>query len=255
MDESISEQLDTIAEAESAAVAEAKEEFLRFSLAFRLQHIGMFVSVLTLIVTGMPLKYPDAAASQGFFNLVGGVQASGIIHRVAAVLLMAVGAFHMYWIIFTKGGRFEFLHLIPKFKDFADVGRNLLYFFGFSKSGAKFDRYSYMEKFDYWAVYWGMVVMIGSGLILWFYSPIMQIWPKMYLDVALEAHSDEALLATLAILVWHFYNVHFNPRKFPMSMTWLTGKISKEEMIHEHPVEYDRLISQSRESAESEGED
>lgn len=224
--------------------AEAEEEFTRFSLVFRLQHIAMFTSVIILIITGLPLKFADTAWARLFFHAVGGVQVSGIIHRIGATILIGVGGFHMGYIAFSADGRKNFKALLPGPKDFGDVFRNVIYFFGFKDRGARFGRFSYMEKFDYWAVYWGMVVMILSGLILWFHNFAMSILPKVFLDIAREAHSDEALLATLAIVVWHFYNVHFNPHKFPMSWTWLNGKISKEEMIREHPLEYEQITGE-----------
>jgi len=132
------------------------------------------------------------------------------------------------------------------------VLRNVLYFFGWAKEGARFGRFSYIEKFDYWAVYWGMVIMIGSGLIMWAEELAMQFLPKFALDIAHEAHSDEALLATLAIIIWHFYNVHLNPDHFPMSWTWWTGKISLEEMRRKHPLEYEEML---RERAQREAAD
>jgi formate dehydrogenase subunit gamma len=223
---------------------EAEEEFTRFSLVFRLQHIAMFTSLIILIVTGLPLKYADTGWAMSFFHAIGGVKVSGIIHRIGAAILIAVGTFHVGYIAFCADGRHNFKALLPGLKDFGDVYRNLLYFFGFKDKGARFGRFSYLEKFDYWAVYWGMVVMILSGLILWFHNYAMSILPKAVLDIAREAHSDEALLATLAIVVWHFYNVHFNPHKFPMSWIWLTGKISKEEMIREHPLEYEKITGE-----------
>ena len=229
---------------------EAEEEFVRFSLTFRLQHIFLFSSTLVLIVSGLPLKYADASWAVAFFHLVGGVQAGGVIHRIGAVVLIGVGVFHMGYIAFSAEGRREFRELMPGFKDVADVGRNLFYFFGFARMGARFGRFSYLEKFDYWAVYWGMVVMILSGLMLWLHDLMMSVLPKYLLDIAREAHSDEALLATLAIIVWHFYNVHLKPSHFPMSRTWLTGKISKEEIIRDHPLEFEKLIAE--ESGEEE---
>jgi formate dehydrogenase subunit gamma len=219
-----------------------EEEFLRFSVLFRIQHIALFVSVFILIITGLPLRYADSEWAGWYFRVIGGVQASGIIHRIGAVLLISVGIFHMLYITFTKEGRREFHHLRPRVKDVTDVIKNVLYFVGFSTERPKFGRFSYIEKFDYWAVYWGMVIMITTGLMLWFHNYVMNFVPKLYIDVAREAHSDEALLATLAIFIWHFYNVHFNPRRFPGSLTWLNGKISKEEMIHDHPLEYEELI-------------
>jgi len=224
-----------------------EEEILRFSLLFRLQHMGMFIGVIILIITGLPLKYPDARISHAFFHAVGGVTVSGIIHRIGAAILIIVGAVHMFYIAFCADGRKNLKALLPGFKDVGDVYRNVLYFFGFRKEGARFGRFSYLEKFDYWAVYWGMVVMILTGLMLWFHDYVMSLLPKIYMDVAREAHSDEALLATLAIVIWHFYNVHFNPSRFPGSLTWLHGKITKKEMMHEHPLEYEEMLREAEE--------
>jgi cytochrome b subunit of formate dehydrogenase len=117
------------------------------------------------------------------------------------------------------------------------------YFVGKSDEKPRFGRFSYVEKFDYWAVYWGMVIMIGSGLILWYLETALQFLPKFAADIAREAHSDEGLLATLAIIIWHFYNVHLNPEHFPMNRTFWTGMISEEEMRHHHPLEYEAVMA------------
>jgi cytochrome b subunit of formate dehydrogenase len=99
-----------------------------------------------------------------------------------------------------------------------------------------------VEKFDYWAVYWGIVIMVGSGLLLWSPELAMRYLPKYALDIAQAVHSDEALLAAAAIIIWHFYNVHFNPECFPMNWAWLTGRISRKRMRKHHPLEYERLL-------------
>jgi formate dehydrogenase subunit gamma len=232
---------------------EEDEQIERFSITFRVQHIVLFASCIILIISGIPLKFPNTAWAAWFFHLVGGVTASGTMHRVGAVGLISVGIFHMLYITATREGRYNFRELLPSLKDVKDVFRNVTYFLGFKKSGARFRRFSYIEKFDYWAVYWGMVVMITSGLMLWFQDSAMAIFPKFFIDMAHEAHSDEALLATLAIIIWHFYNVHFNPDNFPMSWTWLTGKISKTKMIHHHPEEYEALIAAKQKLAGGNG--
>ena len=220
------------------------EEFQRFSLVFRIQHMVLMASCVILIITGMPLRFPHTKWAEVFFGLTGGVAGSGVIHRIGAVGLIGVGLFHMFYITCLKDGRRNFLALLPRFQDVKDVFRNVWYFLGRSKAGAAFGRFSYIEKFDYWAVYWGMVIMITSGLMLWFENHTMSLLPKIFIDVAHEAHSDEALLATLAIIIWHFYNVHFSPDQFPMSWTWLNGKISREKMIHHHPLEYEQIIAE-----------
>lgn len=219
-----------------------QEQFERFSLMMRIQHLMLAASCVVLIVTGMPLRYADSVVSAYYFKLLNGVHVSGLIHRGGAVLLIAVGVLHLLWVAFTREGRANFRALLPRFRDVKDVVNNVLWYFGLVKRRARFHRFSYVEKFDYWAVYWGCVVMIGSGLLLWLDELTMRWLPKVAIDIAHEAHSDEALLATLAILIWHFYNVHLNPDRFPMSWTWIHGKISREEMVEHHPREYEELL-------------
>lgn len=233
----------TIEGPESYEIPE-KRYFQRFSLVFRIQHILLFSSCILLIATGLPLKFPDLGISSSFFHILGGLQASRILHRAGAVVLIFVGCVHLFYLLFTRDGRKNFMGFLPSFKDVTDVMQNVFYMMGFTNRPPRFDRFSYIEKFDYWAVYWGMVVMIFSGLILWFANLSLALLPKYFLDIAHEAHSDEALLATLAIIIWHFYNVHFNPDRFPMSWTWLTGKISEEEMKKHHPIEYERILKE-----------
>jgi cytochrome b subunit of formate dehydrogenase len=222
--------------------APAPRQFERFSMNFRVQHIVLMVSCLILIITGLPLKFHEARVSQIFFDLVGGVQMSTLIHRIGAVGLMAVGAHHLFYLLAFREGRRNFWELLPRPKDVTDFFQMLRYFLGKSDEKPRFGRFSYVEKFDYWAVYWGMVIMIGSGLILWFLETSLRFLPKFAADIAREAHSDEGLLATLAIIIWHFYNVHLNPEHFPMNWTFWTGTISEEEMHRHHPLEYEELV-------------
>ncbi len=221
-----------------------EEEFVRFSLNIRIQHAVLAVSVLLLIFTGLPLKYHEAAWAEFVMRLFGGISVTRVLHRIAAALLTGVGIYHLFWILGTRAGRRELWYLLPRWKDFKDFYQNIRYFLGFTEERPKFDRYSYIEKFDYWAVYWGMVIMIGSGIILSFFPYLVQVLPKYVFDIAREMHSDEALLATLAIVIWHWYNAHFNPDVFPMNFTIFTGKIPKERMIHEHYWEYVRILQQ-----------
>jgi len=221
-----------------------EQEVERFVWSIRAQHFVLFTSCILLIITGLPLKFPDSLGARIFFHLTGGVKASGYLHRIGAAALIGVGLYHMFFITFTRTGRREFFQLLPRWQDVRDVTHNVLYFFGLRRERARFARFSYVEKFDYWAVYWGMVVMIGSGLMLWLHNWALAHLPLAALDIAYQAHSDEALLATLAIVIWHFYNVHFNPDSFPMSWTWWHGKITLERMRSHHPVEYGQLMAQ-----------
>ncbi len=223
--------------------APAVREVERFSWNFRTQHMILLVSCLILILTGIPLKFHEARLSQLFFDLIGGVQMSTLIHRIGAVGLIAVGAFHLLYLVAFREGRRDFWELLPRPKDVTDFFLMLRYFLGRTEEKPRFGRFSYVEKFDYWAVYWGMVIMIGSGWILWFLETFLQYLPKFAADIAREAHSDEGLLATLAIIIWHFYNVHLNPENFPMTWTMFTGKLSEEEMRRHHPLEYEELMA------------
>ncbi len=226
-----------------AVPAAPPREIERFSWNFRAQHWVLLASCLILIITGLPLKFHEARLSQLFFDLVGGVQTSTLIHRVGAVGLMVVGGYHLLYLLAFAEGRRNFLALLPRPQDVLDFFQMVRYFLGRSEVKPRFGRFSYVEKFDYWAVYWGMVIMIGSGLILWFLETFLQFLPKFAADIAREAHSDEGLLATLAIIIWHFYNVHLNPEHFPMNRTFLTGKISEEEMRQHHPLEYEEIMA------------
>ena len=221
---------------------EAERHFVRFSLNFRLQHVVLFSSCIILILTGLPIKFHESAWAEFMFGAMGGIQNSSMIHRVGAVGLICVALYHMAYLTVFAEGRRNFIGLLPGPKDLRDLTQMLQYFLGRTQEKPRFGRFSYVEKFDYWAVYWGIVVMVGSGCLLWFENITLSYLPKYMLDIAKEAHSDEALLATLAIIIWHFYNVHFNPRKFPMNRVWITGKLSEEEMLEEHPLEYEHLI-------------
>lgn len=219
--------------------------FTRFGRNFRAQHMLMFVSVILLIITGMPLKFPEFGISKFvIIHMLGGIQNSTLIHRIAAVGLIIVGVWHLGYIAFERRGRTDFFLMIPRPRDIVDFFHTMMFYLGRRASGPKFGRFSFIEKFDYWAVYWGMVIMIGSGLILWF----KEAFSKGVFDIAREAHSDEGLLATLAIIVWHFYNVHFNPDVFPMSWVWWHGKLSESQMKHHHPLEYAEIINAEREA-------
>lgn len=244
-EEVIGEFLKKKTSAEKKALEEADESFIRFGLNFRIQHMTLFASVLLLIFTGMPEKFHEAGISSFIINTLGGIKIITILHRMGAIGLTVMFTYHcLIYTTFFKQGRKDFIELIPMPKDLFDVIQMIKYFFGYSQERPKFGRFSYIEKFDYWAVYWGCIVMIGSGIIMWFQVKSINFFGKFIVDIAKEAHSDEGLLCALAILIWHFYNVHLNPRVFPMSWVWWNGKLTKEEMLEEHPLEYERIIEE-----------
>lgn len=235
-------------------VKEEKKYVERFSLNVRIQHLILMISVIILIFTGLPLKFHETDWASFFFSLVGGINNSAFIHRIGATGLIIVGIYHLFYLALFKEGLQNFKLLLPRIDDFKNFAGMLLYYLGIRANKPEFDKFSYVEKFDYWAVYWGMVIMIGSGLLLWFHNISMSLFPKYVIDIAREAHSDEGLLATLAIIIWHFYNVHLNPSKFPFNKSMFTGKISIEELKEEHFLEYKRLFPESFNSALSNNE-
>jgi formate dehydrogenase subunit gamma len=227
------------------------EKFERFNRNFRFQHMVMFSSVILLIVTGMPLKFPGFILSRFVINFWGGIQNSTIVHRIGAGMLIYFMVHHLFYTILSRDGRRDFVLLLPGLRDAKDIAQNIRHFLGKTPDKPRFGRFSYIEKFDYWAVYWGCIIMIGSGLFLWFENQVMRFLPKYVTDIAHEMHSDEALLATLAIIVWHFYNVHFNPDRFPGTLLWWHGQLTEHEMKDEHPLEYEEIMARrAKESAE-----
>lgn len=229
----------------------AEDSVERLTLQQRLQHMILFTSTLLLIVTGLPIKFHEAPAANFVIRLLGGANVTRILHRIGALGLTIVGGYHLLYCLVFEEGRKSFGQLLPSLQDLKDILQQIGYFLGFKQERPLFHRYSYVEKFDYWAVYWGMVVMIASGYILWFMEAAINHFGKVSYDIAREAHSDEGLLATLAIIIWHFYNVHFNPKKFPGSLTWWHGRISLEEFREEHALEYEEWLVRQKKSREN----
>ncbi len=216
--------------------------FVRMTLAERLQHGILAVSFLTLVYTGFALKFPESWVFAWFARMEHGYQLRSLVHRIAAVAMVAVSLFHVGYLL-TKRGRQLVIDLFPQFKDAADIGLHLLYLLGLRKSPAKFERFGYIEKLEYWALIWGTFVMTATGLVLWFENESLQYLDKWMLDLATLIHYYEAWLAFLAIVVWHFYANIVNPEVYPMNWTWLTGRISEEQMKHEHYLEWQRVAA------------
>ncbi len=220
-----------------------EETFTRFSLSVRLEHLGMIIAFVILALTGLPQKFHSVGWAQAMVAVMGGVEFIRLVHRWAAVLMIVVTVHHLGYAIYVlfRRGLPAWRPLFPSWQDFKDVSQMVLYLVGLRREKPLFDKFSYKEKFDYWAVFWGMIIMAGSGLILWFPTVATRWLPGIVVPMAKTAHSDEALLAILAIVLWHMYNVHFNISIFPFNGSIFTGKISKRQMVEEHPLEYARL--------------
>ncbi len=216
--------------------------YLRMTLNERLQHGTLAVSFILLVITGFMLRYPEADWVVAIRNLSDHVfDLRGLMHRIAAVVMVAASLYHLYYIFFTERGKELIRDLLPKPQDIYDAIAVVKYNFGFSKTKPKFGRFSYIEKSEYWALVWGTIVMAVTGVILWFDNTFMGLLTKLGWDVARTIHFYEAWLATLAILVWHFYFVIFNPSVYPLNLAACTGYLSEAEMAEEHPLELEEI--------------
>ena len=238
-------------ESQTVTPTDGERLFERLSVSQRVQHIVLITSFTLLIVTGMPVLFAGSRASGAFVRSVGGMTARAWLHRLGAVMLIGVCVYHLFYVLYSKRGRSDFAELIPGVRDAKDLVQMLKYYFGLSMEKPRFGRFNYIEKFEYLAMGWGSAVMIATGFILWFEDQAMLVLPKWALDIAAIVHSYEALLAFLAIVIWHFYHVHLNPESFPMSKVWLTGKITERELRENHPLEYEKTVAgEAREGEE-----
>jgi formate dehydrogenase subunit gamma len=238
-----------------------KRYFYRFSLNQRFQHMMLFSTVITLVLTGMPLKYHAAPWAETVYSLFGGIHYGPIVHRVAGVILLLLFVYHIGYLIYTfyhyqlvplmkKGelsiGRFVKLiieqPLMPNLKDLLDIIQLSKYYLFLSSERPRGDMFTWKEKFDYWAPFWGIVIIGSSGLIMWQKELFTRVLPGEVINYALIAHSEEALLAALFLFIWHFYNVHFSTSVFPMGTVFLTGYLSEELMVEEHYAYYVQVM-------------
>ena len=202
----------------------------------------MAISFILLVITGFMLRYPDTWWVSHIRDLSQeGFEYRSLIHRISAVVMIAVSLYHIYYISFTTRGRQLVKDLWPKLKDFTDAIGIARYNLGISKEKPLLDRFSYVEKAEYWALVWGTMVMTFTGLLMWVYTDYVGSFSKLQWDIARTIHYFEAWLAFLAIVVWHFYFVIFNPNVYPMNLTWIRGTITEEEMAEEHPIELNRI--------------
>jgi len=223
---------------------------LRFHFHFRIQHLLMVISVTLLVLTAIPLwcsRYPFSGWPADLIDLFGGLETVRLVHQGAGFLLIFAFAYHILYVLVHPTGRRDFLLMFPTKKDFADLYQNLSYFLGKSESPPRFGRFSYFEKFDYWAAFWGCFIMIGTGVILLYPQAVAAFLPpsltNIVFGIAREAHYHEAILAALALFTWHVFNAHLKPGKFPGSMVWWHGRITREEREREHPLESEELQS------------
>jgi predicted CXXCH cytochrome family protein len=230
--------------------------YLRMIVSERLQHIALMVSFVLLVVTGFMLRYPESWWVAGIRRLSSRTfDLRSLIHRVSAVVMLATCFYHLGYLLFTPRGRQLVRDLWWRPSDLRDAIGLVRYNVGLSKEKPRLDRFSYVEKAEYWALVWGTLVMAVTGIIMWFDNTFIGLLTKLGYDVSRTIHFYEAWLATLAILVWHFYFVIFNPDSYPMNTAWLNGMLTEREMEEEHPLELERLRESRASSPPSESPD
>ena len=229
--------------------------YLRMNLNERIQHILFMLSFIVLVITGFMLQFPNAWWVSHIRDAVeNAFEYRGLLHRIAAVIMVGTALYHIYYISFTERGKQLIKDLLPKRQDLTDALGVAKFNLGLSKTKPKLDRFSYVEKAEYWALIWGTIIMSATGIIMWFNNTFIDLFTLLGWQIARTVHYYEAWLATLAIIVWHLYFVIFNPEIYPMNTSWITGHLSEEEMVEEHPAELEKIKKQTQEKENQEEE-
>jgi cytochrome b subunit of formate dehydrogenase len=221
------------------ALPEHKLYFIRLNFNERVQHLIFVICFIVLVITGFMIKIPEEIVHM--LGIMGKTvfYYRSILHRTAGVIMILVSAYHVYYLLFRTAGRRWLVDMMPKVKDLTDMILNIRYYLGLEDTPPEFDRFCYKHKLEYAALIAGTTLMSITGLIIWSES----LWQKFILDIATLVHGMEAILACLAIMVWHLYEVHLRPHKFPIDHMWLTGLIDEEEMKEEYPLHYSKIMN------------
>jgi formate dehydrogenase subunit gamma len=217
------------------------EYVVRFSLKQRIEHLVTMLIFTGLCLTGLPQKFYTAGWAQWIVRIVGGLDNARWIHRALGIGLAISTLLHFAGAFAAIVARRTGFSIVPNQKDFQDAIDTLKYYLGLADRPAEFDRYDYKQKWEYWGLVVGNIIMIVSGLILFYPTVAARMVPGQVIPAAKVAHSNEGLMAFLVITIWHIFNAHLNPDVFPFDTSIFTGKISHERMEHEHPLELARM--------------
>jgi cytochrome b subunit of formate dehydrogenase len=205
------------------------------------QHWLLILTFITLMATGIPLRYHEVPGMSLIVRLCGGMKWRGVIHRGAGAIFIALAFYHLAYVIFSRRGAEECRALMFDRKDLNDLAQQARFFVGLELSPPLLGRHNFANKADYLAVALGGFVMSATGLLLWHHDLAMLFLPKWAMDVVRAIHSWEALLALLAVITWHLYNAHLKPGHFPMNWVWLTGKMTRAQMLRRYPLELEEM--------------
>jgi len=241
-----------------------KKYFFRSTVNQRLQHITLATCVIVLVLTGMPLKFHDAFWAPYLYALFGGIKVAPIIHKTAGCILMLLFVYHIIYLScniyfgqiaplrkkkeFSIGKLLKMMGtqpMMPNRKDLKDIVQLFKYLLFLTDRKPQGDEFTWKNKFDYWAPFWGVPVLGISGLIMWNKEFATRLLPGEIINYALIAHSDEALLAALFLFIWHWYNVHFKTSVFPMGTVFITGYLSEKLMVEDHYEYYVKIMKQA----------
>jgi cytochrome b subunit of formate dehydrogenase len=230
----------------------AQRYYRRFTPVQRIMHAFLMLTFVGCALTGLPLLYAHKPWAVTLARLLGGFEGAGMIHRICAFVMIVVFVSHVLTVFYRAiaGGNVMKLlwgpdSMVPQPQDIIDIWRNFKWFVGRGPR-PQFDRWTYWEKFDYWAVFWGMFIIGGSGLLLWFPVFFAQVLPGWMFNIAALVHGEEALLAVGFIFTFHFFNGHVRPSKFPMDVVIFTGRIPEHELKGERALEYERMVREGR---------
>ena len=233
--------------ATAGATPHAGMHIRRFGLGWRAAHLLFAVSLMLLTTTGISLFYPDAPWARTLVGWLGGPKTAGLLHRAGAVVFIVIFLAHLVYVVTGIARRWKTFRifgpdsLIPGPQDIRDILSMFKWFLGRGPR-PRFDRWTYWEKFDYWAPFWGVTIIGVSGLMLWFPHVTAAYLPGWVFNVATVFHGEEAFLAVVFLFTVHFFNNHFRPAKFPLDRVMFTGTMSVEELEKEHALQYQRLV-------------
>jgi formate dehydrogenase subunit gamma len=226
----------------SMSDGETSEYVVRFSFWARFQHAAIILLFGLLLLTGMPQKWPYAEASRWVIEHLGGIFVTRWLHRAAGVAFSGLLVAHLAIAITGVVSRRTQPSMLLSRKDFRDAIDNLRYYIGWAETPPPFGRFDYRQKFEYWGLVFGALIMALTGFILFFPILLSRVLPAELIPAAKVMHSAEALLAFLIVLIWHMAGAHLTPESFPMDTSIFTGKIRKDKLRREHPLEYEDLF-------------
>ena len=227
--------------------AQQEKTFLRFALGQRWEHAILLLSVLVLLLTGLPQKYREFSLSQDLLSTPERVNLIRQIHHIAAIILALEVAYHIVRIILLMARRKLPGDLLPVWQDVRDAWQMLQYLLFLRKDKPKFGRYNFEQKVTYWFIFFGIAIMGISGLVIWFPVWFTQFLPGGVVPAAKLAHSTESVVMAIFIIIWHVYHVHIER----LNLSMFTGRVSEDEMREFHAKEYDRLTGQTSSSAQT----